>query len=203
MKELGAVILAAGMSTRMGAFKQLLKIDGVPLIERVYQTMKRAGAEKIVIVTGFRAADIREAMAGENVTFVNNDNYATTQQIDSLRLGLGAFSVEYKKILVTPADVPLVTDKTVKLILNSKGAFVRPVYDGKPGHPVLISADLARVVNDYRGEGGLRGAIDSSGIAITDVAVDDIAITMDSDTPADFKALEELYKARSGSAHLK
>ena len=196
MEKLGAVILAAGMSTRMGDFKQLLKIDGVSLIRRVYDMMRSAGAEDIVVVTGFRAGDIRAELAGERVIFVNNDDYATTQQLESLRLGIAALMGRCGRIIVSPADVPLVLDATVEKLLSEDAPFIRPVYNGKAGHPVVFSAELARIVNSFDGDGGLRGAVESAGVEIKDVPVDDIAVTMDSDTPDDFEALIKLYNGR-------
>lgn len=196
MKGLGAVILAAGLSSRMGAYKPLMTIDGVSMLRRVYNEMQAAGADPIVVVTGHRHEDIEGHLAGLPVTFVHNPDYASTQQMDSLHLGLRALEGRCKRILVSPADVPLVEHETVKRLLACDGAFVRPVYHGKGGHPVVLDAVLIPLIQAFSGDGGLRGAIESAHISICDVPVEDRGVTLDNDTPQDFAALLQWHRTR-------
>lgn len=196
METLGAVILAAGLSSRMGAYKPLLTIDGVSMIRRVYDRMQAAGADPIVVVTGHRHGDIEQHLAGLGVTFVHNPAYANSQQLDSLRLGLRALKGRCQRILISPADVPLVEQETVARLLAQDGAFVRPVYHGLGGHPVVLSAALIDQIEAFSGDGGLRGAIVSAQVSICDVPVEDKGITLDNDTPQDFARLLQWNMAR-------
>jgi CTP:molybdopterin cytidylyltransferase MocA len=189
MKTLGGIILAAGLSSRMGDYKPLMEIDGVSLIRRVYNEMHFAGADPIVVVTGYRHEDIEKHLSGLNVTFVHNPDYATTQQLDSLKLGIAELSGKCHRIMISPADVPLVETETIKRLTESGGDFVRPVYHGKAGHPVIFDSSLADYISGYNGEGGLRGAIESANILTVDVTVEDKGVTLDSDTPQDFETL--------------
>ncbi|MGM9522290.1 MAG: NTP transferase domain-containing protein [Oscillospiraceae bacterium] len=198
MEKTGAVILAAGLSSRMGAFKPLLEVDGVSMIRRVVTSMQLVGASPIVIVTGHRHEEIEAHLEGLSVQFVHNPHYASTQQLDSLRLGLTALHEACDRILITPADVPLVLSETVEQLLSMAGGadFIRPVYKNMAGHPVIMSSKLTESVLCYQGPGGLRGAIESSGAKILDVPVDDPAVTLDSDTPEDYTRLLRFAKER-------
>lgn len=189
MGELGAVILAAGLSSRMREFKPLMELGGLTIISRVVRLMLGTGAEPVVVVTGRRAADIENHLAGENVRFVRNENYASTQMLDSILLGLSRLSPDCRRIFITPADIPLVRRSTLKTLLQTGGQFVRPTYLGKNGHPALMSGELVPALKQYAGDGGLRGAISAGGIKITDVETDDRGVLLDADTPEDYAEL--------------
>ncbi|NLB29375.1 MAG: nucleotidyltransferase family protein [Clostridiales bacterium] len=189
MGELGAVILAAGLSSRMREFKPLMELGGLTIISRVVRLMLGTGAEPVVVVTGRRAADIENHLAGENVRFVRNENYASTQMLDSILLGLSRLPPDCRRIFITPADIPLVRRSTLKTLLQTGGQFVRPTYFGKNGHPALMSGELVPALKQYAGDGGLRGAISAGGIKITDVETDDRGVLLDADTPEDYAEL--------------
>lgn len=63
-RKIGAVITAAGMSTRMGALKQTLPLGGKTIIEVVVTHFLNAGVDEIVVVSGFRSEEVREALKG-------------------------------------------------------------------------------------------------------------------------------------------
>lgn len=195
MNKLGAVILAAGLSSRMQDFKPLLRINGETMISRVVAMMKRAGAEPVVVVTGFRREELEESLNGRNVVLVHNERYMETQMLESLIIGLDAISEKCEKILVSPSDVPLVRPETVDDIIKTDGKFVRPVYRGRPGHPVLLGAEIVPIVRSYKGEGGLRGAVEASGIEIIEMATDDFGVTFDADTKEDYAKMIEFSQS--------
>ena len=191
MEKLAGVILAAGLSSRMGAFKPLLEIDGVSMVRCVIQLMRGAGANPVVVVTGHRRRELEEHLQGAGVELVHNPDYASTQQLDSLRLALARLEGRCGRLLVSPADIPLVRPETVEALLRTPGEFVRPVCRGRGGHPVLLSGDLIPALLRYDGPDGLRGAIQQSGCAVRNVEVEDGGVLMDNDTPEDFaKTLE-------------
>ena len=186
MEKLAGIILAAGLSSRMGAFKPLLEIDGVSMVRRVVQLMQVAGAHPVVVVTGHRRRELEEHLQGAGVELVHNPDYASTQQFDSLRLALARLEGRCGRLLVSPADIPFVKPETVEALLGAPGEFVRPVYRGRGGHPVLLSGDLIPALLRYDGPDGLRGAIRKSGCVVRNVEVEDGGVLMDNDTPEDF-----------------
>lgn len=186
MEKLAGIILAAGLSSRMGAFKPLLEIEGVSMVRRIVQLMQGAGAGPVVVVTGHRRRELEEHLQGAGVELVHNPDYASTQQFDSLRLALARLEGRCGRLLISPADIPFVKPETVEALLGAPGEFVRPVYRGRGGHPVLLSGNLIPALLRYDGPDGLRGAIRKSGYAVRNVEVEDGGVLMDNDTPEDF-----------------
>ena len=132
----GAVILAAGISSRMGEFKPLLPMGEETVIRNVVRVLQTAGVSRILVVTGYQSEVLQEHLAHTGVMFVHNERFAQTKMFDSVRLGLAAMGDSCEKILLTPADVPLVQPDTVRTLLAQRGDCVRPLYHGQPGHPL-------------------------------------------------------------------
>lgn len=189
MEPLGGIILAAGLSSRMGRYKPLIEVQGRSMIGHVIDRMRTAGASPIVVVTGHRAQELRAQLAGEPVEFVYNPDYAHTQQLESLRLGLRALKGRCVRVLISPADVPAVRQETVSRLLAMEGDFIRPVYHGEVGHPVVLHAALIPYLMAYDGPGGLRGAIERSDYTLRELLVEDRGTVLDNDTPQDIERL--------------
>ena len=105
--SIGAVIVAAGMSSRMGDFKPMLSIGSQSIARRIVSTLRQAGAEEIVMITGHNADALERHLEGFGLTFIRNERYATTQMFDSAALGLDYLKDKCGRILFTPVDVPL------------------------------------------------------------------------------------------------
>ena len=192
-RKFGAVIAAAGMSSRMGSFKPLLDIGGETAAARLIRTFQSCGAGKIWIVTGHRAGDLEGSLSGcEGVSFIHNSEYAGTGMFESVCMGLKRAAETYGRVLVTPADVPLFRAETVRILLNSEGNIIIPVCEGRDGHPVLLSSSAARQIIAFHGEGGLHGAMLALRVPLRRVEVADKGIWMDMDTPEDYKRIIEV-----------
>lgn len=193
MERLGGVVLAAGVSSRMGQFKPLMKIGDKTMIERVICGMQNAGAQKIVVVTGYNHEKIEALLKSKNVIFVYNENFAQTQMLDSVKIGLERISGFCKKVIICPADVPLVDPETIKKMASADGCFIRPVHGEKHGHPVIADGNILGRICGYQGEGGLSRAISRCGITVTDVEVDDEGAFIDADTMKNYEQLVVYY----------
>ena len=86
--QIGALIVAAGMSSRMGEFKPMLSIGSISVAQRVIATLQQAGATKIVMVTGYNATVLERHLSGNGIIFLRNEQYETTQMFDSVKIGL-------------------------------------------------------------------------------------------------------------------
>lgn len=200
MGKLAAIVTAAGISSRMGGFKPLLDMDGKSMIRRVVDLMLASGADPVVVVTGYRARDVEEHLADAGVLFVRNERYYGTQMLDSLLAGAAVLPSEAERILISPADIPLVEDGTVQALLAAEGQFVRPACRGKTGHPVILTRELLERLDGYSGSDGLRGAMEAYGITPVDVAVADEGILLDGDTREEYAALLRLHRERTGQS---
>lgn len=194
--QIGALIVAAGMSTRMGEFKPMLSIGSISIAQRVIATLSQAGVSKIVMVTGYNATILERHLAGNGIIFLRNEDYETTQMFDSVKIGLRYLLDKCDKVLFTPVDVPLFTAKTVKAILDSGAPLAVPMCDGKQGHPILISNSLIPEILNDCGEMGLKGAMDRCSIPLLRLDVEDPGTIHDADTPEDFSALVEYHNSQ-------
>lgn len=191
-----ALIVAAGMSTRMGQFKPMLSIGSISVAQRVVASLHQAGISKIVMVTGCNAIALERHLAGNGIIFLRNDRYETTQMFDSAKIGLEYLQDKCHRIVFTPVDVPLFTAATVRALLASGETLACPVYDGQQGHPILLSAGLIPQILADSGEGGLRGALDRCSAAMALIPVNDPGTLQDADTPEDFSALLDYHNSQ-------
>ena len=191
--EVGALIVAAGMSSRMGAFKPMLNIGTISVAQRIIATFRQAGVDKIVMVTGYNAVALERHLAGNGIIFLRNENYASTQMFDSVKIGLRYLQNKCDKVLFTPVDIPLFTANTVKTMLASGAALACPVCQGEKGHPLLIDNGLISEILCDGGEQGLRGATERCGSPILYVPVEDPGTLYDADTPEDFAVLVDYH----------
>ena len=184
-----ALIVAAGMSSRMGDFKPMLSIGSISIAQRVVATFQQAGVEKIVMVTGYNATALERHLAGNGIVFLRNENYEHTHMFDSACIGLRYLRDKCDRVLFTPVDIPLFTAATVQALLETDAALACPVCEGETGHPILIAAPLIDRILADPGTEGLRGALERCGAELRPVPVQDRGVLHDADTPEDYRAL--------------
>ena len=201
---IAAVILAAGESSRMGRPKALLPdAEGRPFVARLVRTFAAAGVPAVTVVTGSQHAAIASAISADGgaaiASLVNNPN-PQRGQLSSLWAGLEASDrPEVDALLVTPVDIPLIDEATIRRVIHaweqSRAPVVRPVVGVRHGHPVLFDRavfdDLRRAPLD----GGARTVVHAYADRVVNVSVDDTGCIADVDTPGEY---EELMKKLRG-----
>jgi CTP:molybdopterin cytidylyltransferase MocA len=126
--EIRALVPAAGLSSRMGDFKPLLDLGGKPLIVRTVESLFRGGLRSVTVVLGFRGDEIENILRGEfagqgegrELRFVWNRNFAGSDMLASIKLGLeawGGAETEGPWFLL-PADMPAVRGETLRGLAN-------------------------------------------------------------------------------------
>ena len=181
-----AVVAAAGLSSRMKAFKPHLPLADGTVIGAVITTLKRAGVDDIVVVTGYKADEMAVHLEKHEVRIVENKLYAESEMFDSIKLGLKSFRDDCRAVFITTGDVPLMKLESLKAQQKPQTNIVRPVYQGKGGHPVLISKKHLPQLLNYSGDKGLKGAILSLEEPMIDLEVDDPGVIMNLNTPEEF-----------------
>lgn len=189
----GAVIVAAGMSSRANSFKPMLKIGSITMIQRIIQTFEQAGVYPIVLITGNHANLLEKHVSGKNVICLRNNDYEHTEMFDSAKIGLGYLADKCDQILFTPTDIPLFTKTTVEKLMNAKAKLASPVFQGRKGHPLLIHSSMLMDIFQYNGNKGLNGAIQETGYERELVEVEDRGILFDADKEEDYKELLEYH----------
>ena len=191
--QIGAVIVAAGMSSRMGDFKPMLNIGSISIAQRIVATFHQAGVTKIAVVTGYNAPLLERHLSNSGLVFLRNEDYASTQMFDSAKIGLAYLRDKCERILFTPVDIPLFTAMTVTELIESGAELCCPVCEGRTGHPLMIASSLVDAILADSGEGGLQGAIARCGAEMLQIPVEDPGVLHDADTPADYKALLQFH----------
>jgi len=194
--QTAAIIVAAGMSSRMGDFKPMLNIGSISIAQRIVANFHQAGVDKIVMVTGYNATTLERHLANNGIIFLRNENYESTQMFDSAKIGLEYLRDKCEQILFTPVDIPLFTSTTVKTLIDCGKKLACPVCEGQQGHPLLISSGLVDSILADSGEGGLKGAISRCGEELCEIEVDDAGVLHDADTPEDYRALLNFHNAQ-------
>jgi len=178
-----ALILAAGAGRRMGGDKALLDLGGTTAIERVVKTCRAAGVDEILVVRAAGHASLPAAVAGKVATVVAPPGEMT----DSLRAGLRAAGPMPASVLVFPVDYAMVGPRAVAAVLAQLGGPVAiglPLWEGRPGHPIALSAAAAAEVLAPTTT-TLRDVVAADRTRVGAVAVDDPWVRHDLDTPAD------------------
>jgi molybdenum cofactor cytidylyltransferase len=196
--RVGAVVLAAGRSARMGEAKLLLRIGGRTLLERVLEAVRGAGVDEIVLVLGASAEAIRQSLFAaffDGLKVVVNQDYEQGMS-SSLRVGLEAMSPEMGAGLIVLGDQPFIRPETMERIIEyyreSDAEIVVPYYDGQRGNPVLLDRAVFVEATDLKGDSGFRAIFASHAAGLADVAVDDEGILLDIDDRADYERLRTL-----------
>lgn len=150
--RVGAVLLAAGEGRRMGGVtKPLIRLQGVPLINRQLIALSGAGVDEVVVVTGHARDAIEAQVQSFPVTLAHNADYAQGQQ-GSVRVGLAALSGNFDAVFIVLADQPLIgsadlTELMAAFKKRPSGNLVVPVVNGQRGNPILLDdVALARIL---------------------------------------------------------
>ncbi len=195
-QRVGAVVLAAGRSTRMGQPKLLLPWDRRTVIEAVVERLRGAHLSEIVVVTGHERKRVEAALAGQPVRFAYNPDYAAGEMISSVQAGLRALSPTTSACLLVPGDQPLLRGRVVWQVLHAYarglGRIVAPSYRGRRGHPVLIDRLFWPALLALGPDQAPRDVIRANGDAVHHVEVNSDWVLRDIDTPEEYEqALRE------------
>lgn len=194
MSKIGAVILAAGMSKRMGKPKLLLTLKGMPLI---YYSISLAVQQKlnpIVVIAGKHMKKVEKVIVDyNNVTYILNPEYESGMA-SSLKIGIEAVKGQVDAVMVFLGDQPFVPNEVVQTLITEyehnkdKGVrIVRPRYGGELGHPILFDGSLLEHFNNIKGDEGGRSIINNHKEYLKIIDFSEIYWGMDVDTPEDYE----------------
>jgi molybdenum cofactor cytidylyltransferase len=201
MTRVGAVILAAGQSSRFRAggggdpTKLVAKLDGKPIVRRVVEAGLAAKARPIVVVTGYARDSVEAAIAGLEIGVAFNPKFASGLA-SSLSLGLSAMPRGIVGALVLLGDMPWIEPQLIDTLIDAflarKDALAAvPLREGRRGNPVLLSQKLFERAMRLTGDEGARNLIGALGAGeLVEVDAPDIGVTFDIDTPDDLAAAQ-------------
>lgn len=193
MKDVAAIVLAAGRSQRMGQFKPLLPFGDRTVVDHCIDNLRRGGAESIVVVVGHRASDLKHHLKDAPVTFAPNSDPDSEMSV-SIAIGVRQIPLDAKAILITPVDYPAVPPNVVTTLIEAwgKGAgLVVPTCEERGGHPVLIDSKYRDELLKLDGQRGLRGLFELHPEDVSRLSVDSSYVARDIDTWDDYLALHK------------
>lgn len=187
------VVLAAGTSTRFGAANKLLaSIEDEPIVRLSVRTLLDARTAPVVVVVGYEADRVREALSGLDVRIVANEAYEAGQST-SVRTGVAAArEVDADAVVIALGDMPFVAPDTVNRLIDAHAAgagdALAAAVDGERGNPVLFDARFFDDFTDVEGDtGGRRILLESDDAALVETG--DPGVRRDVDTPDDLDAI--------------
>lgn len=188
-----AILLAAGLSTRMGDFKQLLPFRGKTIVETCVDTILASTADNLVVVVGHRATEVEATLSGSPLRIVCNDDYAlgmSTSVVAGVRAAGDADAV-----LVCLCDQPqlpvAVFDAVLDAYRRTRAPIVVPSIAGDTGHPVVFDMSLRDEILGVDPSQGLRSVTYAHRGEVLRVPVDTVGVLDDIDTPDDYDRLKE------------
>jgi molybdenum cofactor cytidylyltransferase len=205
-----AIVLAAGLSRRMGRFKLTLPWGDRTVIGQVVATLEAAGVAEIIVVTGHRADEVAAALADTTAHAVHNPDYAAGEMLSSIQAGLRALGAQrglkpppqagesrLKPAENAPAallclgDQPQMRTATVQVVLAAGAAdgwsrIIIPSYRMRAGHPILLPNWLWPEILGCTGT--LRDVMAAHRDRTRFLIVDTPTILADLDTPEDYEA---------------
>jgi molybdenum cofactor cytidylyltransferase len=190
-RRVGAVVLAAGQSVRMGRPKLLLPWGDVPLVRHVCEQVLLADPHDAVIVTGAEADEVVAAVAGLPISALHNPNYAQGGMLSSLQVGLDALWNSVDACLVVLGDQPRIEAGVIRSLVQAyyegRGTIVVPGYEGKSGHPVLFDWAYWPELMALPPGGKPRDVVRAHQDAVYQVPVQTDSVIEDIDTIEDYR----------------
>lgn len=183
-----AVVPAAGAAERFGSDKLLASVGGAPLLERTVRSLLEGGVDRVVVVLGPRAAELRERVPAlrEKAVSIATNPHPERGMLSSVQQGLRGAQGE--PVLVLPGDMPYVEPATVAALLQRQretGAIVSPRFDGKRGHPVAIPGALRDEILAACQNATLHEVLRAHASQRLDLDVYDRGVLRDVDAPED------------------
>jgi molybdenum cofactor cytidylyltransferase len=190
--KIGAVVLAAGASSRMGSDKLLTELGGQPMVRRVVEAVLGSEASAVIVVTGHKADSVRKALAECSIRFINNPDFPSGLS-SSLKLGLKTLPEDCDGAVIVLGDMPALRsaliDKLIGAFAPAEGrALCVATHGGKRGNPVLFARRFFEEIESIEGDVGARGLIGAYPELVCEVEADSDAPLIDIDTPEDLAA---------------
>lgn len=188
--HIGAIVLAAGESRRMGEPKMILPWGKTTVIARVCEVLLAGGVAEIQVVTGGGQAQVESAVQHLPVKTIFNPEFADQNMIHSLQTGLAAFKNSLAATLIALGDQPQIEEDTVRRIIrayqDSNAPLIVPSYQNRRGHPWLVSRSLWPDIFSLQPPATIRDFLNSHAAEIHYLNLSTPTILKDLDTPEDY-----------------
>ncbi|MCL5290342.1 MAG: nucleotidyltransferase family protein [Bacillota bacterium] len=191
---ISAVILAAGLSRRMGRPKQFLKLGTKTLLEHVVENTLQSKVSETIVVTGAHQREIKQVLAGYDVNLAHNPRYEEGQGT-SVAAGAAAVSPHARGILFLLVDQPFICPQIINRMVDTFTNTGAPIVrSGETGHPVLFDITLKEQLVQLSGDAGGRQIINKYRDRLIKLCVCPYQLSMDIDTEKEYKLARAIWE---------
>ena len=205
-----AVVLAAGLSRRMGEQnKLLLTIGSQTMIEKVVDTVLQSNVEETIVVLGHEAIKIQRVLRGKSVKMLKNTLYQFGMTT-SIKAGIQVASTDVAGYMIVLGDLAQIEVSELNLMIEAFGAAIEdekqgqeeeektpiviPTFEGKRGNPVIFSVHFREVILKHSEMNGCKGIVEANEEQVIEVEMSQDHILKDIDTPEDYKIEQNKLK---------
>lgn len=195
------VILAAGLSSRMGDLKPLLEFDGQPLLGRLLAECLGSRVDAVIVVLGHRSEEILDAVDLSDAKVVINPDYRSGQT-SSLQAAIRAVEPGTRAFLNLPVDHPLVTRREIDTLVDAyrndpdPTAILVPDFHGREGRPILFASMYREAILELEPAEPSRSVLERFASVVHRVPISNPHTMRDMDTPEDYRECRRLYRQR-------
>jgi len=184
-----------------GKNKLLEHVDGLAMIRLVVQAALKSKVDEVIVVLGWEADKIRQALSDLPCNFALNKEFETGQS-SSVKAGLKAVSKTTRALLVLPGDVARIDPRSISMVVDAYGetgnAIVVAGHGGEAGHPILFDKSLFHEIEQINEQTfGLKSVVKRHEAEVRFVEVGTPNVLRDIDTPADLKEIRSSDAAKA------
>ncbi len=191
------IILAAGLSSRLGRNKLLLPMGLKAVVVWTAENALASPLDEVILVTGHQQMAVESAVSHLPIRTVYNPNYVDGQST-SLKAGVQAASPWAECYIFFLGDQPLIGPEIVQALLEryrrDHPLIVVPVFAGQRGNPVLVSARLRAELLSLSGDAGARPLLEAHADKVAMVEVSTPSVRMDIDRKEDYEACLKVFE---------
>jgi molybdenum cofactor cytidylyltransferase len=193
-RRVAGVLLAAGRSSRMGANKLFLEIEGETVLRRAASAGIAAGLDPLIVVLGHESDRAEAQLAGLRCVPLVNPDYAKGMNT-SVSAGIAALGDDPAAAVVMLADMPLVTAEMIGKVVSTwqDQPLVLSVYGQVVAPPILYARPLFRELRALEGENGGKRVVEAHRRAAAEVRWPASAL-QDLDVPGDVDRVRSLLE---------
>ncbi len=194
-----AIVLAAGLSRRMGKQnKLLLTVGKQTLIEKIVDKVTASNVQEILVVLGHEAAKIHRTLRNKSIKMVKNPLYQLGMTT-SIQAGVQATLEETKGYMILLGDLAKIETQDLNLLIatfetqieKNPQVIVLPIFEEKKGNPVIFSNHYRAAILQHKDMNGCKGIVQAHSDKVIKIEMPDNHVVSDIDTPDDYQAILE------------
>ena len=186
----GAVITAAGYYNHLRGISPYLTVGSTTLIRQMVRNFYEAGVSQILVVAGYKEAELRQHLSDLPVRVIRSRAYRTEDKFSSAKMGLKELGDTCDKVFVATLRIPMFMPETLLRMIHADSAVTIPMYRNKGGYPMLLDRSVIPFFVNYEGTNGLQGAVHKCSAVKKYLQVDDDGLLLG---PGNIGILEEEF----------